>query len=219
MQKAAIFDMDGLLIDSEQHWQAAQISVLKEAGVPMTPELCHLAKGRKTIEFVQEIDRRFPINGHSLEEISIRITEVLANGLSRQTAFCPGAERAVTLFHEMGFRIAICSSSPLKIIQSALSNTRVWSMVEVVHSAEKDIRGKPSPIPYQRTSEKLRTPPSNCVALEDSIAGMSSASGAGMFVIGVPSHRGDQSKALEICDEVFNSLNELSAQVLQAIIK
>lgn len=207
--QAVIFDLDGLLIDSEPLWQQAEMELFTEVGIQLTPELCRLTTGLRVDEVVRHWFSRHPWRGMSQEDLVDRLlTRVEALILERGRPL-PGALQAPAVVRERGLRVALASSSPLRIIRAALRKLQLTDAFEVVVSAESLAWGKPHPGVYLETAEALGILPTACVAVEDSLNGLIAAKAARMRAIAVPEPPHRQDPRLALADVTLVSLVEL----------
>ncbi|MHB8438730.1 MAG: HAD-IA family hydrolase [Acidimicrobiales bacterium] len=198
---AAIFDLDGLLADSEPIWHAAQIDVFARYGLELTPELCRTTKGM----FVGEVTRhwygRQRWAGPGPDDVAVEIVDAVAALMSASLAPMPGVEHAVAFCRRRVQMMAVASSSPLGVVELALERLGIRGVFEVVHSAEHEPAGKPDPAVFLSAAALLGVEPGRCVVFEDSPAGVAAATAAGMECIAVP-ERGNPDGALGIAASV-----------------
>lgn len=205
-----IFDMDGTLIDSEPLWKQAEMEIYGALGVPLTPDLLTQTTGMRMDAAVEHWFRQFPWQGVPKEEIARRIKARVQELVRDQGVPTKGAIELVRSLSAAGVELAICSSSALIHIESVCDQWGIRSLFSVLQSADDCVHGKPHPEPYLLTARRLGVSPEDCLAIEDSIVGMTSAARAGMAVVGVP--RAEQrSEAALICTRVCADLTELSA--------
>jgi len=228
MLRAAIFDMDGLLVDSEPAWQEAEIEVFAELGVSLTRHDCWQTKGLRVDETVAYWFARRPCGAASPEEVQERLVDGVAQRLQLRAEPKDGARHALDFFRSKGLRLALASSSSSRLIHAVLERLQMAQDFEVIRSAVDEPFGKPHPAVYFTTATRLGIAPCDCVALEDSLPGIAAARGAGMLCIGVPDERSgpaDQAdrfrelsggadlvlKSLRLIDdEVWTALNALA---------
>jgi len=186
MVKAVIFDMDGLIIDSEPLWRMAEMEVFKSIGYDFTEEMCIQTMGMRVDEVVKywhdQLHWKEPTVNHVINEI---INKVIEKVKLHGTAL-PGVYQTIQLLKEKECPIALASSSSLKIINTVLQQLSLHDSFDVVHSAETEEFGKPHPAVFLTAAEKLNVEPKNCLVLEDSKAGMEAGLRAEMQVIVVP---------------------------------
>jgi sugar-phosphatase len=210
--RAAIFDMDGLLIDSEPLWRQAEIEVFGTVGVELTDELCSQTTGLRMDAAVQHWFERHPWTskspGRVEDEVKARVVDLV---LDRAEPL-PGVHEAVAFFRKRGVPVAVCSSSSRAIIAAVLRKLGLDDdRVEVVHSGEDEALGKPHPAAYLTTAALLGIPAHHCVAFEDSMNGMISAKAARMKVVAVPAPEFHGQTRWHFCDAQIRSLREVDA--------
>jgi len=217
MLRAAIYDMDGLLLDSEPYWVQAELEVLGGVGVPLTEALARETTGMRLDEAVAHWYRRFPWTGQSQGEVLARLTRAAHRLILAHAEAKPGVPESLRLFARLGIRRALASSSPLSLIRAVVDKLGLQGHFEITVSAESEQHGKPHPAVYLTCARQLGLRPPECVALEDSVNGLSSAKAAGMHVIAVPeaAHRTDV--RYRAADVVVNSLLEVDQALLERL--
>ncbi len=217
MLRAAIYDMDGLLLDSEPYWVQAELEVLGGVGVPLTEQLARETTGMRLDEAVAHWYRRFPWTGQSQGDVLARLTRAAHHLILAHAEAKPGVTESLHLFTRLGIRRALASSSPLSLIRAVVEKLRLQGHFELTVSAESEMHGKPHPAVYLTCAERLGLRPPECVALEDSVNGLTSAKAAGMHVIAVPeaAHRTDV--RFRAADVVVNSLLEVDQPLLERL--
>lgn len=206
--RAAIFDLDGLLIDSEPLWQRAEVECFGEVGVPMTREQAQETLGLRSDEVVC---LRFDEYGwdeeeHPLEEVEERIIQRVVELIEVDGKPMDGVYQALDLVEAKGMRLAVASSSRNRVIEAALEALGIRERFEVAHSAEMELLGKPHPGVYLTTARKLDLPPAECIAFEDSLAGLEAAKEAGMACVAVPDRSVVGNLRFQQADLVLSSL-------------
>ncbi|MFU8830742.1 MAG: hexitol phosphatase HxpB [Wenzhouxiangella sp.] len=203
---AAIFDMDGLLIDSEPLWQEAEISCFEPLGVPITAELCQATAGHRLDEVLRLWHERFDWTGPSPAEMHQRIMkEVTRLMMSRGTAL-PGVLEQMARLRSAGLKLAIASSSPPELIAAVVEKLGLADYLTVTHSGTHEARGKPDPAVFLSTARKLDVAPQNCLVFEDAPAGVMAGHHAGMYVVAVPSVFAIDDPGFRYADMVIESL-------------
>jgi HAD superfamily hydrolase (TIGR01509 family) len=183
---AAIFDMDGLLADSEPIWHEVEIDVFGRHGVPLTVERCLETKGMFLGDAVEHWYARYPWSGASRRAVAAEIVDGMARRLDEAVELKPGAAHALDFCAQRGARLAVASSSPRRLIEAVVRRTGLAGRFVVVHSGEDEVVGKPDPAIFLTTARLLEVAPETCVVFEDSAAGVLAAKGAGMACIAVP---------------------------------
>jgi mannitol-1-/sugar-/sorbitol-6-/2-deoxyglucose-6-phosphatase len=214
--RAVIYDLDGLLIDSEPFWMQAEVEVLRSVGVPLTPERCQETTGLRLDEAVGYWATRYPWTGVSHEEVVRRILGRVLALFFERARLKPGVEESLAVVRSAGLRVSLASSSPLALIEGALERVGLRGAFEQVVSAERERFGKPHPAVYLTTAARLGLVPSACLALEDSVNGLLAARAAGMRCIAVPD-RWPFDPRLCGADAVISSLLDLTPALLRGV--
>ena len=208
---AVVFDLDGLLIDSEPLWREAEIELFGTVGVALTPDLCRTTMGLRVDEVTRHWFARRPWRGPSPAALARLIVARMETLLEERGALRPGAAEAVASCREAGFRLALASSSSYRLIFAALRRNGLEDAFAVVHSAEEEALGKPHPAVYLDALRRLGAAPGEALALEDSLGGVVAAKAARMAVVVVPEDPRDPRFAL--ADAVLGSLEEFTPQL------
>lgn len=217
MIKAVIFDMDGLLIDSEPLWQEAEIMIFDQVDITLTSQLCLQTKGLRIDEVVDYWYQRYPWNNIAKQQIELLIVEKVVQLIINQGKALPGVAQAISLVEQKQVKIALASSSASLIIEAALRRLGLTKKFEVVYSAESEILGKPHPGVYLTTAEKLKVSPQECLALEDSLNGVLAAKAAQMKCIAIPETNQFNSPKFAIADLTLKSLTEFDQDVWRSL--
>jgi len=209
--RAAIFDLDGLLIDSEPLWQQAEIECFAGVGVSLTREQAQETLGLRSDEVVcQRFDEYgWDEEAYPLEEVEERIIQRVVELIEAEGKPMQGLEEALDFVQKQGLRLAVASSSRIRVIDAALRALAIADRFELTHSAELELLGKPHPGVYLTTARKLDLAPAACVAFEDSPAGLESAKEAGMACIAIPDRSVVDAPHFARADLVLSSLAEL----------
>jgi HAD superfamily hydrolase (TIGR01509 family) len=213
MIRAAIFDMDGLLIDSEPLWTRAEIEAFAAVGIELDREKCAQTVGQGLEEVVRFRYNQQPWTGKSLEEVGLLIHRRMLELLAAEGRPMPGALEAVEFFKDKGLKLGLATSSDRGLIDAALSALDLKNVFDHLQSGSDLEHGKPHPLVYLVTAEKLGVPPAGCLALEDSIPGLISAKAAGMKAVAVPEPRLLGDPRFGIADVVLQTLEELDQEV------
>jgi HAD superfamily hydrolase (TIGR01509 family) len=184
--EAVVFDMDGVLVDSEPIWRTVERDVFAGVGIEVTDLNLLETMGVRVGDVVERWHRRSPWDEPSRVEVARQIVDGVADAIEREGAFDHEAIPAIDYVEGLGLRLALASSSPMRLIRSVLSLGGLVDRFEVVLSAEDEERGKPDPAVYLSAARELGVLPARCLAVEDSINGVRSAKGAGMICVAVP---------------------------------
>ena len=206
---ASIFDMDGLLIDSEILWHEAEIEILGDLGVPLAADGCRSTKGMFVNEVTEYWHGLYPWTGPTPSEVAVTVVDRVIALVLEKGVLKPGAEHAIAMCADRGLALAVASSSEYRLIESALAHFDLRRHFALVHSAEDEPYGKPHPGVFLTTAEKLGVEPRGCVVWEDAPAGVLAAKAASMACIAVPEHEEGHHPAFGLADAVLDSLLEM----------
>ncbi|MGE5287070.1 MAG: HAD family hydrolase [Micromonosporaceae bacterium] len=216
MIEAVVFDLDGVLVDSEPVWEQVRRQVVAEHGGHWTPEAQQRLMGMSTAEWARYLSEDL---GVSLppDTVAALVVERMAARYRDHVPLLPGAARAV---RSMATRwpLGLASSSPPTLIDTVLDSARLRACFLATMSTEQVARGKPAPDVYLCVADQLGHRPEQCVAVEDSTNGLRSAGAAGFLVIAVPrpAYPPDPS-ALDAARLVLASLTELTPDAVSAL--
>lgn len=211
-----IFDMDGVLIDSEPYWNDALKVGFRAANLEMSDEMCEATMGGRLNEVVDYRFKKHQINGISPETVEGLILEEIIHLVQTKAGILPGVHSAVEKIKQAGIPMAIASSSPMRLIDVVLEKLNITDRLSGIFSAQDDTWGKPHPSVYMRTAKTLKVEPESCWVIEDSVNGMVSAKAAKMNVIAVPDSKMFDDKRWGLADVVLNSLEEFEVELLKA---
>ena len=211
MVEAVIFDMDGLLIDSEPFWVRTEVEVFGELGLDLNSQDCSNTAGLRIDEVVKYWHDRLPWEGSSLKEVEDKIVNGVKKLIETEGNLLPGVSESLEFLKSIGMRCALASSSKMELIQTAIASLEIKPFFELVHSAEFEKRGKPHPDTFLSTAKSMNLFPGQCLVLEDSSAGAQAASRAMMPFVAVPNASPASSHAFERAEVILKSLSEFPA--------
>lgn len=213
-----IFDMDGVLVDSEEYWLQARVEFAGALGKNWTMDDQRLAMGRNTIEWAHVMQERLQLEGQmTLEAIMADVKGRVIAKLEQRLPTLPGALEAVHT-SAANFRVALASGSPTEVIETVMRLTRLDAIFETMVFGDTIARGKPAPDIYLEAARRLGVQPSECVGIEDSGNGLRSLKAAGMKAIAVPSPGFPLSADLiALADVQLGSLLEFSPEVVHRL--
>lgn len=181
-----IFDMDGLLIDSEPLWNEAAAEVFNMYGVSLSEEQYHSTTGLRTKEFVQWWFGKFNLGDAEHARAEKMIFQKVMTKIQSKGKVMPGVQYIFNFFKERNFKIGIASSSPLDMIDLAMQMCGVQELVSAKASAEYLPYGKPHPQVYLDCAKSLDADPLACLCFEDSFPGLIAVKAARMKCVVVP---------------------------------
>jgi len=205
---AVIFDLDGVLVDSEQLWDDARRELVRERGGRWGSDATRAMMGMSSLEWSRYVRDELHVD-MAPEEISIAVVERLERLYRERLPLYPGAAETVAEIADR-HRLGLASSSNRQIIDLVLELARLHQFFEVTVSSEEVPRGKPAPDVYLEAARRLGVSTERCTAVEDSSNGIRSAAAAGMNVVAIPNREfPPDEEALELTTAVLTSLAEL----------
>jgi sugar-phosphatase len=217
MIKSVIFDMDGLIVDSEPFWRLAERTVFGSYGISLTEDQCRSTTGIRVDNVVAHWNSIYP--GHITDEHRCA-SEILAEVTRLVTVNgepMPGVHQTAQLFASRGYSMALASASAMSLINAVLDKLDVRQYFSVVQSAENVKYGKPHPEIFLATAENLGVNPEECLVLEDSIYGVIAGKAARMKVIAVPDRELFGRREYGVADAVLHSLAEIDGELIDKI--
>lgn len=215
---AVVFDMDGVLTDTETIWDEVRRALAAEDGVPWPEGATEAMMGMSTPEWSGFMATAVGVRGDA-QEVAERTIGAMAARYREHLPTLPGAEAAV---RRMAARwpVGVTSSSPRRLIDTTLDTLGLTGSIAVSVSTEEVSRGKPAPDGYLRTCELLGVDPGRAVAIEDSSNGLRSAAAAGMRVVAVP-HKAfpPAADALALADVRVGSLDEVTVGLVERLLR
>lgn len=216
MPDAVLFDLDGVLLDSEQRWNEAKEAVTREAGGRWRDEAAEAMMGMSAPEWSAYMrdELTVPLEAEAIDDAVVaRMRAGYADGLP----LLPGALDAVAAL-AAHWPLGLASSSNRELIEAFLDLAGLRGRFRVVISSEEVERGKPSPDVYLEACSRLGAEPSRSVAVEDSANGLRSAAAAGLAVIAVPNpHYPPGADALALAAATVATPGELTAALVERV--
>jgi len=210
--RAVIFDLDGVLIDSEQVWDDVRESLAQERGGRWHPGAQRDMMGMSSPEWSRYMHERIGL-AESPEEINRIVVERMLERYAAGPPWLPGALEAVRrLAAELALGLA--SSSNRELIDRVLEAGGIADCFRATASSEEVAAGKPAPDVYLEVARRLGVDPAECAAVEDSHNGIRSAKAAGMRCVAIPNSHFPPGEAVAEADAVVGSLDELTLKVL-----
>ncbi|MEK6967654.1 MAG: hexitol phosphatase HxpB [Nanoarchaeota archaeon] len=207
--KAVIFDLDGVLIDSEVFWQISESTIFNQFGLPITEEMTKQTMGLRVDEVIEYWSKKFDIKNEDKLKMEESIQKEVISLINKKGKPLPGTLKVINELVNQNFPLAIASSSSLKIIKASIKKFGIEKYFSVICSAENEQFGKPHPAVYLSCAKKLNVNPNNCLVFEDSVNGVRSAKAANMMCYAIASNHVNKNK-LSQADRILTSLNEFS---------
>jgi len=207
--QAVVFDLDGVLIASEEVWDAVRERYVRERGGRYDAEVQRAMMGMSAPEWSRYLHESAGVPDEP-EAVNAAVVERMLAAYAEHLPLLPGAVEAVRRLAER-FPLGLASSSNRVLIDEVLELAGVTALFRATVSSEQVPRGKPAADVYLEAARRLGVDPSDCAAVEDSHAGIRSAKAAGMRVVAIPNptYPPDE-EALAAADLVLGSLAELT---------
>jgi HAD superfamily hydrolase (TIGR01509 family) len=215
--KAVIFDMDGVIVDSERHWKMLEGFFLRS----LVPAWGEADQGRIIGLSVHDLYRML-VSEYGVTETQERFMalyfEMAQQIYAEKVSLLPGFRDLLARLLERDVPLGLASSSPLPWIDIVLDRFYLHPYLPLVVSADElQGQGKPLPAIYLLTAQRLGVEPERCIVIEDSLNGVLSAKSAGMYCIGLRNGFNDE-QDLSAADIIINSFDELDAQTLDRLL-
>ena len=211
MIEAAIFDLDGTLIDSEPTYWVSWRKVFAPLGVELTDDDLRGVTGMRPNEVIEVFASKGGISVGVDETIEELMSHMLSN---TERDLMPGVRAALKTAKAAGLRMAIATGSPQRLAEASLASTGFRDLFEVVVSSEFEAAGKPDPAVFLTAARSLGVDPASCVVIEDAPNGVLAAKAAGMRCVVVPEHGHRGNPNLKKADVELGSLTELTREHL-----
>lgn len=206
--EAIIFDMDGVLIDSEPLWKIAMDRVFKSIGSQLTPQDFQRTVGLRIDEVVHfwNLDQQWNV----VDENAVidKIIDEMVELISEKPIALPGVRSTLQYLQSIEMPVAMATSSPLALLNAVVDGLKIRTYFQFLVSAENESHGKPHPAVYLTAADKLGINPTKCLVIEDSLNGIISAKAARMKVVCIPEVTHIPDPRLILADYHFKNMDE-----------
>lgn len=211
---AVVFDLDGVLLQSEEVWDAVRERYVRERGGRYDEEVQRAMMGMSAPEWSRYLNEEAGVPDEPTA-INRDVVERMLEAYRRDLPLLTGAEEAVRRT-AAAFPLALASSSNREVFETVLELAGIADCFRATVSSEEVERGKPAPDVYLEAARRLGVAPEACAAIEDSHAGIRSAKSAGMRVVAIPNTAyPPDAEALELADAVLDSLDDLTPERIE----
>ncbi len=217
MIEAVIFDMDGIIIDSEPFWRQAEIDVFKGVDIHLTEADCLKTLGFRIDEVEDYWFERQPWPNRQRGEISEKIVDQMVHYISTEGKAMDGVYHALDLFKSMNLPMAVASSSHMRLIHAVIKRLNIEPYFEILCSAENEEFGKPHPAVFISAAKALNVAPNKCLIIEDSPSGVIAARASKAKVIAIPEALNKDRAEMGIADITLSSLLDLNSKLIDSI--
>lgn len=214
--EAVLFDMDGVIIDSEPLWSDAEKQLLARRNLPYSPSLKTAMMGRDARGAVGYLIEHYSLT-ESLGELIEERNQLIAELFKEHLKAIPGALDLVRSVIAAGILTGLVSSSPKPLVELALEKLVTTGLFDLTLSGDQVVRGKPAPDIYITAAEKLGVKPEYCLVIEDAPHGVAAAKDAGMCCLAISTSV--SVVELAMADKVVSGFEEVDVQVLQSLMQ
>ena len=210
---AVIFDMDGVLIDSEPQWKIAMEKVFKSVGLDMARKDFQKTVGLRIDEVISFWNHYKNLDIQDEKAIEDAIIDQMILLVHANPIPLKGVNETLAYLKKLNIKIGIATSSPYRLLNAVLSALNIEAYFDFVHSAENESYGKPHPVVYISAAEALSVKPSKCLVIEDSFNGVISGKAAKMDVVCIPEKTHEPNVKLNLADYIFEDMIEMLNEI------
>ncbi|WP_394203974.1 hexitol phosphatase HxpB [Shewanella waksmanii] len=212
--KAIIFDMDGVLIDSEPSWQQAEFETMQALGLPLSYEDTLQTTGLRIDQVVSYWYQRYPWANYDNANTAKAIVDKVVAQIKQNGSAMKGVENALNYCRQHHYHIGLATSSSTAIIEAVLNKLQIGQYFNAIQSAEDLRYGKPHPEVYLLCAQQLGIAPHQCLAIEDSFNGLIAAKAANMQTCIIPAAEQAQQARWVLAEHQLANLDQLAELLL-----
>lgn len=209
-----LFDMDGVLIDSEGFWQQAEQEVFTSMGATWDEEIAIQTQGKTTRAVTELWYSLFPWEGKSIEEVEQMVIDRVDELISTEGEIKEGVIQTLNFLKERKVKIGLATNSPESLINTVLKRLGIRDYFQTIVSVDHVEHGKPAPDVYLRAAHNLGSEPRECLVVEDSFTGATAGKNAGMTVVAIPDHLQYEQERFDITDFKLKSMVFLNEKIV-----
>lgn len=209
--KAAIFDMDGTLVDSLWVWNKIDLEYLEKRNISLPKDLKSYIEHLSFLETAKYFKGRFNIED-SIEDIMSEWTSMAYDKYAKEVKLKPGASAYISFLKSLGIKIGLATSNSQELLEVTLKNNNIYEYFDIICRTDEVLHGKDFPDIYLLAAERLGVSPEQCIVFEDILPAIIGAKAAGMKVVGVHdvNSEADASKIKEYADHYILKYEELA---------
>jgi mannitol-1-/sugar-/sorbitol-6-/2-deoxyglucose-6-phosphatase len=210
MIDAVIFDMDGVLLDSEPFWQDSEMEIFSTVGIQLSRAQCIETTGLPVIDVVAYRYKQHPWENKPVRQVAEEIVDGVIRRVRDRAVLLDGVQNVLGFFENKRIPMALASSSAMRLIETVLDKLSLKKYFKAVHSADDENYGKPHPAVFITTAKLLGVEPTRCVVFEDSFNGLIAAKAASMKTVVIPMASQRNEPRFDIADLKLGSMSEFS---------
>ena len=207
--EAVIFDMDGVLIDSEPLWKIAMENVFNSIGCPLTKKDFQKTVGLRIDEVIEYWFEHIGWNEKTPKEVENEIVQQMVVLIEQNGSPLEGVIDTLDYLRMNKYKIGLGTSSYSVLIHTVLNTLQIADKFDFTHSAENEQYGKPHPAVYLTVAKNLNVNPKKCLVIEDSLNGIIAGKSAGMKVVCIPEKTHHPEPKLILADRQFDSMQKM----------
>jgi sugar-phosphatase len=214
MINTVLYDMDGLLLDTEPLWGVSMLRVAKKHNIPITEARFKETTGLRIYEVTDHWAIHYPWEGRTPREVADEILDDIIASSKESAGVLKGVVKSLKLLKKHNYKIGLASSSPKHMIDALVNHFDLTQYFDVITSADAVELGKPHPAVFLHCAESLGSKPNECLVLEDSVNGMIAGKAARMKVIVVPDEIHFDDPRFSVADGKLRSLEDFDLGVI-----
>lgn len=217
MVNTVLFDMDGLLLDTEPLWGVSMLRIAAKHNIPITAKQFKETTGLRIYEVTDYWAIKYPWQGSTALEVANEILDDIIAASKTAGRVLPGVIQTLELLRQHNFKIGLASSSPAVMIDALVEHFEIKHYFDCITSADAVDLGKPHPAVFLHCAQSLGSSPLNCLVLEDSVNGMIAGKAARMKVLVVPDEVHFDDPRFTVADAKLRSLEDFDLDVLKRL--
>jgi HAD superfamily hydrolase (TIGR01509 family) len=217
MVNTVLFDMDGLLLDTEPLWGESMLRIAAKHNIPITPKQFKETTGLRIYEVTDYWAIKYPWQGSTSLDVANEILDDIIAASKTAGRVLPGVIQTLELLRQHNFKIGIASSSPAVMIDALVEHFEIREYFHCITSADVVDLGKPHPAVFLHCAQSLGSSPLECLVLEDSVNGMIAGKAARMKVLVVPDEVHFDDPRFTVADAKLRSLEDFDLDVLKRL--
>lgn len=217
MINTVLFDMDGLLLDTEPLWGVSMLRIAEKHKIPITRERFKDTTGLRIYEVTDHWALHFPWEGKTSREVADEILDDIIASSKANANVLRGVEHALQLLNKHKFKVGLASSSPKHMIDALVEHFGLLQYFDVITSADVVELGKPHPAVFMHCAASLGAKPNQCLVLEDSVNGMIAGKAARMKVVVVPDELHFDDPRFSLADRKIKSMEDFDLDLIKSL--
>lgn len=215
MITTVLYDMDGLLLDTEPLWGESMLRIAGKHSIPITREQFKETTGLRIYEVTRHWEIHYPWEGKSAQEVADEIITDIIDASKKKATVLRGVEDSLKLLKANGYKIGLASSSTKRMIDELVAHFGLTKYFDEITSADAVELGKPHPAVFMHCAQLLGSAPHECLVLEDSVNGMIAGKAARMKVIVVPDELHFDDPRFALADMKLKNLEQLDLELVR----